>query len=106
MAMTTLHVYTLVTWFPAMLQDAGLSATASALLLSWFAGLGLIAAFVVPPLTTRLRNSYPIVVVCVALATTVTLSTNRLRLQNDDRPWLAKPTPMVCEPAGMTIGVV
>jgi hypothetical protein len=48
-----------------------------------------------------------VVVVCVALATTVTLSTNRLRLQyNDDLPWLAKPTPMVCEPAGMTIGVV
>ncbi|AGZ40978.1 MFS transporter [Actinoplanes friuliensis] len=67
MAMTTLHVYTLVTWFPAMLEDAGLSSTASALLLSWFAGLGLIAAFVVPPLTKRLRNSYPIVVVCVAL---------------------------------------
>ncbi|MGK5683704.1 MFS transporter [Actinoplanes sp. URMC 104] len=67
MAMTTLHVYTLVTWFPAMLEDAGLSATASALLLSWFAGLGLIAAFVVPPLTTRLRNPYPIVVVCVVL---------------------------------------
>lgn len=67
MAMTTLHVYTLVTWFPAMLQDAGLSETASALLLSWFAGLGLIAAFVVPPLTTRLRTPYPIVVVCVAL---------------------------------------
>ncbi|WP_249998459.1 CynX/NimT family MFS transporter [Actinoplanes sp. M2I2] len=67
MAMTTLHVYTLVTWFPAMLEDAGLSSTQSALLLSWFAGLGLIAAFVVPPLTTRLRNAYPIVVVCVAL---------------------------------------
>ncbi|GID28730.1 MFS transporter [Paractinoplanes brasiliensis] len=67
MAMTTLHVYTLVTWFPAMLEDAGLSTTASALLLSWFAGLGLIAAFVVPPLTTRLRTPYPIVVVCVAL---------------------------------------
>lgn len=67
MAMTTLHVYTLVTWFPAMLEDAGLSSAASALLLSWFAGLGLIAAFVVPPLTRRLRNPYPVVVVCVAL---------------------------------------
>ena len=67
MAMTTLHVYTLVTWFPVMLENAGLSATASALLLSWFAGLGLIAAFVVPPLTTRLANPFPIVVVCVAL---------------------------------------
>ena len=67
MAMTTLHVYTLVTWFPAMLQDAGLSATRSALLLSWFAGLGLIAAFVVPPLTRRLTNAYGIVVVCAVL---------------------------------------
>ncbi len=67
MAMTTLHVYTLVTWFPAMLEDAGLSSTAAALLLSWFAGLGLIAAFVVPPLTRRLRNPYAIVVACVVL---------------------------------------
>ncbi|GAA1643347.1 CynX/NimT family MFS transporter [Actinoplanes couchii] len=67
MAMTTLHVYALVTWFPAMLEDAGLSSTASALLLSWFSGLGLIAAFVVPPLVRRLRNAYPIVVVCVVL---------------------------------------
>ncbi|MFI5931894.1 MFS transporter [Actinoplanes sp. NPDC051494] len=70
MAMTALHVYTLVTWFPTMLVDAGLSSTSSALLLSWFAGLGLIAAFVVPPLTTRLRNPYPIVVVCVVLMAT------------------------------------
>ncbi|WP_127503956.1 MFS transporter [Actinoplanes solisilvae] len=67
MAMTTLHVYTLVTWFPAMLQDAGLSSTESALLLSWFAGLGLIAAFVVPPLTRRFDNAYGIVVVCAVL---------------------------------------
>ena len=67
MAMTTLHVYTLVTWFPAMLEDAGLSSTAAALLLSLFAGLGLIAAFVVPPLTRRLRNPYAIVVACVVL---------------------------------------
>lgn len=67
MAMTTLHVYTLVTWFPTMLEDAGLSSTAAALLLSWFAGLGLIAAFLVPPLTRRLSNPYGIVVVCVVL---------------------------------------
>jgi CP family cyanate transporter-like MFS transporter len=49
------------------LEDAGLSPTKSALLLSWFAGLGLIAAFVVPPLTRRLSNPYAIVVVCVVL---------------------------------------
>jgi CP family cyanate transporter-like MFS transporter len=70
MAMTTLHTYTLVTWFPTMLEDAGLSPTSSAFLLSWFAGLGLVAAFVVPPLTTRLRNAYPVVLVCVALLAT------------------------------------
>jgi hypothetical protein len=45
-----------------------------------------------------------VVVVCVALATTVTPSTNRLRVQNNDQPWLAKATPMVCEPAAMATG--
>lgn len=67
MAMTTLHVYTLVTWLPTMFEEAGLSAGASAGLLSWFAGLGIIAAFVVPPLTLRMRNPFPIVVVCAVL---------------------------------------
>jgi CP family cyanate transporter-like MFS transporter len=67
MAMTALHVYTLITWLPTMYTDAGVGETSSAFLLSWFAGLGLVAAFVVPPLAGRLANPYPVVVVCAAL---------------------------------------
>ena len=67
MAMTSLHVYTLITWLPTMYTDAGVGETASAFLLSWFSGLGLLAAFVVPPLAGRLANPYPVVVVCAAL---------------------------------------
>ncbi|MFQ1002688.1 MFS transporter [Modestobacter sp. SSW1-42] len=67
MAMTTLHVYTLITWLPTMYTDAGVGETSAAFLLSWFAGLGLVAAFVVPPLAGRLANPYPVVVVCAAL---------------------------------------
>jgi CP family cyanate transporter-like MFS transporter len=69
MAMTALHVYTLITWLPTMFTDAGVGETSSAFLLSWFAGLGLVAAFVVPPLAGHLANPYPVVVVCVALMT-------------------------------------
>ena len=67
MAMTALHVYTLITWLPTMFTDAGVGETPSAFLLSWFAGLGLVAAFVVPPLAGRLANPYPVVVVCAVL---------------------------------------
>jgi CP family cyanate transporter-like MFS transporter len=67
MAMTSLHVYTLITWLPTMFGDAGVGETGSAFLLSWFAGLGLLAAFVVPPLAGRLANPYPVVVVCAVL---------------------------------------
>ena len=67
MAMTSLHVYTLITWLPTMYTGAGVGETSSAFLLSWFAGLGLVAAFVVPPLAGRLANPFPVVVVCAAL---------------------------------------
>lgn len=70
MAMTTLHTYTLVTWFPTMLKDAGLSTANSAVLLSWFAGLGLVGAFAVPALMGTLRGPFPIVVSCAALMAT------------------------------------
>ncbi|MEI5673236.1 MULTISPECIES: MFS transporter [unclassified Nocardioides] len=67
MSMTTLHTYTLVTWFPTMLRDAGTSATTGALMLSWFAGLGLVGAFAVPALAARLRSTFPIALACTLL---------------------------------------
>lgn len=70
MGMTALHTYSLITWLPSMLTDAGLSSITSASMLSVFAGMGLIGAFAIPPLATRLKNPFPIVVVCAALMMT------------------------------------
>ncbi|WP_260838043.1 MFS transporter [Microbacterium sp. SLBN-146] len=67
LGMTSLNVYAIITWLPAILVDAGADPTSGGALLSLFSVFGLLAAFIVPPLTIRLRNPFGIVVVCVAL---------------------------------------
>lgn len=54
--MNSLNTYTLFAWLPQMLADAGLDAAEAGTGLALFAAIGLPAAFVVPPLTERLRN--------------------------------------------------
>jgi CP family cyanate transporter-like MFS transporter len=66
MGMTALHTYAIVTWLPSMFQDAGLSATNSAILLSLATVTGLAGALIVPGLVLRMKNAY-VVVVCTAL---------------------------------------
>lgn len=67
LGMTSLNVYAIITWLPAILVDAGADPASGGALLSLFSVFGLFAAFIVPPLTIRLRNPFVIVVVCVAL---------------------------------------
>lgn len=67
LGMTSLNVYAIITWLPAILVDAGADPASGGALLSLFSVFGLFAAFIVPPLTIRLRNPFAIVVVCVAL---------------------------------------
>ena len=64
--MTSLNTYAIFTWFPTILVDAGADPATSGSLLALFSIFGLLAAFVVPPLTLRLHNPFVIVVVCVA----------------------------------------
>ena len=67
LGMTALNVYAIITWLPTILVDAGADPASGGALLSLFSVFGLLAAFVVPPLTIRLRNPFAIVVVCTAL---------------------------------------
>lgn len=66
-AMTALNTYVIITWLPTILVDAGLDPALGGSLLALFSIFGLLAAFVVPPLTLRLTNPFPIVVVCASL---------------------------------------
>ena len=69
MGMTSLNVHAIFTWLPSVLVDAGADPASGGALLALFSVLGLPAAFVVPPLAIRLRNPFPVVVVCTALMT-------------------------------------
>lgn len=66
MGMTSFNVYVIITWLPAILIDAGADPASGGALLALFSVFGLGAAFVVPALTIRMRNPFPIVAVCVA----------------------------------------
>lgn len=65
--MTALNTYAVITWLPTILVDAGADPALGGSLLALFSIFGLGAAFVVPPLTIRLRNPFPMVAVCAAL---------------------------------------
>ena len=67
LGMTALNVYAIITWLPTILVDAGADPASGGALLALFSVFGLLAAFVVPPLTIRWRNPFAIVIVCVAL---------------------------------------
>ncbi|WP_291040925.1 MFS transporter [Herbiconiux sp.] len=65
--MTALNTYAVITWLPTIFVDAGADPALGGSLLALFSIFGLGAAFVVPPLTIRLRNPFPVVAVCAAL---------------------------------------
>lgn len=65
--MTALNTYAVITWLPTIFVDAGADPALGGSLLALFSIFGLGAAFVVPPLTIRLRNPFPLVAVCAAL---------------------------------------
>ena len=67
MGTNCINVYAIITWLPTILVDAGADPAAGGALLALFSVFGLAAAFIVPPLTIRLRNPFVIVVVCTVL---------------------------------------
>lgn len=59
--------YSIITWVPSVLTDAGASATRGGSMLALYSAWGVLAALVVPQLATRMRNPFPVVVICSAL---------------------------------------
>ncbi|MFE9174405.1 MFS transporter [Streptomyces kebangsaanensis] len=62
---TSLSTYALFTWLPRILADAGASAGFGGAMVALFSAIGIVSALVAPVLCTRLRNPFPVVVVCV-----------------------------------------
>ncbi|GMA30988.1 MFS transporter [Litorihabitans aurantiacus] len=66
-AMMALSNYGIITWLPAVLTDAGGSATLGGSMVGLYSAWGVVAALVVPQLATRLTNPFVVVVVCSAV---------------------------------------
>lgn len=64
--MTSLITYSMFTWLPSLLTDAGASPAFGGSMVGVFALVGLVSAFGAPTLCARVRNPFPIVVACAA----------------------------------------
>jgi len=63
--MTSLVTYSMFTWLPRLLVEAGASRAFGGSMVALFSALGLVGALSMPALATRLRNPYPLVLLCV-----------------------------------------
>ncbi|MDI9997222.1 MFS transporter [Rhodococcus ruber] len=64
--MTSLITYSMFTWIPAVLLDAGGSEALGGAMTALFSFVGLAASFVAPAACARMRDPFPLVLVCVA----------------------------------------
>ncbi|WP_305092146.1 MFS transporter [Prescottella sp. R16] len=62
--MTSLITYSMFTWIPTILTEAGASESFGGSMVALFSFMGLIAAFAAPNVCARMRNPFPIVVGC------------------------------------------
>lgn len=65
--MTSLVVYSMFTWLPKLLTDAGASELFGGTMLGMYAGLGLLSSFVMPVVAVRMRNPFPVVLACCVI---------------------------------------
>jgi MFS transporter, CP family, cyanate transporter len=63
-AMMSLSNYSIITWVPAVLTDAGGSASLGGTMVGLYSAWGVLAALVVPQVATRMRNPFVVVVAC------------------------------------------
>ncbi|WP_024795498.1 MFS transporter [Tomitella biformata] len=64
--MTSLITYSMFTWLPRILSDAGADKAFGGSMVALFSAMGFIAALGAPALCARVYNPFPIVLVCVA----------------------------------------
>jgi CP family cyanate transporter-like MFS transporter len=62
--MTSLITYSMFTWLPKLLVEAGGSAALGGTMVALFSTLGLVSALAVPALAQRMRNPFRIVLAC------------------------------------------
>ncbi|MFC9555091.1 CynX/NimT family MFS transporter [Rhodococcus sp. NPDC056960] len=62
--MTSMITYSMFTWIPDILADAGASEAFGGAMVGLFSFMGLVAAFGAPTLCARMRNPFPIVIGC------------------------------------------
>lgn len=60
--MTSLVTYSMFTWLPRLLVEAGATPTFGGTMVALFSTLGLVSALGMPALAVRMRNPYPLVV--------------------------------------------
>ena len=65
--MTSLITYSMFTWLPKVLSEAGGSAALGGGMVALFSTLGLVSALTMPALATRIRNPLWLVLACAAL---------------------------------------
>lgn len=66
-AMLSVSNYAIITWVPAILTEAGGSPAFGGAMVALYSSWGIVAAFVVPQLATRMPNPFAVVVVCAVL---------------------------------------
>ncbi len=64
--MTSLLSYSMFTWLPRLLVDAGATPAFGGTMVALFSGLGLVSALTMPAIAVRMRNPFPIVLACIA----------------------------------------
>ncbi|MBU8977551.1 MFS transporter [Lysobacter sp. MMG2] len=62
--MTSLTTYSMFTWLPRLLVEAGGSPALGGTMVALFSTMGLLSALVLPALAVRIANPFPIVVAC------------------------------------------
>ena len=62
--MTSLTTYSMFTWLPKLLTEAGGTQTLGGSMVALFSTMGLLSALFLPALAVRIRNPFPIVVAC------------------------------------------
>jgi len=61
---TSLITYAMFTWLPTLLTEAGASPAFGGTMVALFSALGLVGALGMPSIAVRMRNPFPIVVLC------------------------------------------
>jgi CP family cyanate transporter-like MFS transporter len=64
--MTSLVSYSMFTWLPKVLVDAGGSAAFGGNMVALFSAFGLVSSLLMPTIAVRMRNPFPVVLLCIS----------------------------------------